>query len=165
MGGPDDADAQIGPMVSRNQWDRIQSYIRLGEEEGATVLAGGEGRPEGLDRGWFVKPTIFTNARNSMRIAREEIFGPVLCVIAYENEGEAVEIANDTTYGLTSYVHSADRERALRIARQIEAGRVIVNDAPAEPLAPFGGLKQSGLGREFGTFGLESFLEPKTILA
>jgi aldehyde dehydrogenase (NAD+) len=165
VGAPSDPAAQIGPMVSARQWERVQSYIRLGREEGATLLAGGEGRPEGLDRGWFVRPTLFTGVTNQMRIAREEIFGPVLCVIPYRDEGHAIEIANDTSYGLASYVFSADLSRAKRVAEQLDTGRVAINGAPHEPLAPFGGFKQSGIGREFGLFGLEAFLEPRAILA
>jgi aldehyde dehydrogenase (NAD+) len=164
VGSPLDPEVRIGPMVSRKQWDRVQSYIRLGIEEGATLLAGGEGRPEGLNRGWFVRPTIFRDVTNQMRIAREEIFGPVLCVIPYRDEAHAIEIANDTSYGLASYVLSSDVERATRVAGQLEAGRVGINGAPHEPLAPFGGFKQSGLGREYGLFGLESFLEPRAVL-
>lgn len=155
----------IGPMVSEKQWERVQSYIRLGQEEGATLLSGGEGRPAHLDRGWFVRPTIFANVTNRMRIAREEIFGPVLCVIPYRDEAEAIAIANDTDYGLAAYVLSSDLERAKRVAGQVDAGRVVINAAPHEPLAPFGGFKQSGIGREFGAFGLEAFLEPRAILA
>ncbi len=165
VGAPADPDVQIGPMVSGRQWDRVQSYIRLGLEEGATLLAGGEGRPDGLNRGWFVRPTIFSNVTNQMRVAREEIFGPVLCVIPYRDESEAIEIANDTSYGLASYVLSSDVARAKRVAHQLDAGRVSINGAPHEPLAPFGGFKQSGIGREFGLFGLESFLEPRAVLA
>ncbi|HEX7853771.1 MAG TPA: aldehyde dehydrogenase family protein [Sphingobium sp.] len=163
-GDPRDRAVQIGPMVSARQWERVQSYIRLGQEEGATLLAGGEGRPEGVERGWFVRPTIFTGVRNDMRIAREEIFGPVLSVIAYRDEDHAVEIANDTDYGLQAYVFGADVERARTVANRIEAGRVVINGAPHEPLAPFGGFKQSGIGREFGVFGLEAFLEPRSVL-
>ena len=165
VGDPRDPTVQIGPMVSQKQWERVQSYIRLGREEGATLFAGGAGRPEGLTRGWFVQPTIFTGVTNQMRIAREEIFGPVLSVIPYSNEAQAIEIANDTNYGLASYVLSSDLGRARRVAEQIDAGRVIINDAPHEPLAPFGGSKQSGIGREFGEFGLEAFLEPRAILS
>jgi aldehyde dehydrogenase (NAD+) len=165
VGPATDPSVQIGPMVSLKQWERVQSYIRLGQEEGATLLTGGEGRPDHLDRGWFVRPTIFTGVTNQMRIAREEIFGPVLCVIPYRDEAEAIAIANDTDYGLASYVQSSDTERARRVAGQLEAGRVAINDAPHEPLAPFGGFKQSGIGREFGPFGLEAFLEPRAIIA
>ena len=163
-GDPNDPASRIGPMVSQRQWDRVQSYIHLGHEEGARVLAGGPGRPEGIARGWFVKPTLFTGVRNDMHIAREEIFGPVLCVIPYRDETHAVEIANDTDYGLQAYVFSSDVERAIRVADQIDAGRVVINGAPHEPLAPFGGFKQSGIGREFGVFGLEAFLEPRAVL-
>jgi aldehyde dehydrogenase (NAD+) len=151
-------------MVSRNQWDRVQSYICIGEEEGARLLAGGPGRPQGLDRGWFVRPTIFADVRNDMRIAREEIFGPVLCIVAFRDDDDAVAIANDSPYGLQGYVFGRDLARARGVAERIEAGRVVVNNTPHEPLAPFGGVKLSGLGREFGVFGLEAFLEPRAVL-
>jgi aldehyde dehydrogenase (NAD+) len=164
VGDPRSPDVQIGPMVSQKQWDRVQSYIRLGREEGATLLAGGEGRPDGIERGWFVRPTIFTNVTNQMRIAREEIFGPVLCVIPYRDEAHAIEIANDTNYGLASYVLSSNVARAKRVAAQLQAGRVAINGAAHEPLAPFGGFKHSGIGREFGVFGLEAFLEPCAVI-
>ncbi|KGD96669.1 aldehyde dehydrogenase family protein [Rhizobium sp. YS-1r] len=164
VGDPADREVRVGPMVSRKQWERVQSYLRLGQEEGAILLTGGEGRPEGLDRGWFVRPTIFSGVRNDMRIAREEIFGPVLSVISYRDEDEAIRIANDTDYGLQAHVFSSDPDRAKRVADQIEAGRVIINGAPHEPLAPFGGFKQSGFGREFGVFGLEAFLEPRAVI-
>ncbi|TXI07058.1 MAG: aldehyde dehydrogenase family protein [Rhizobium sp.] len=165
VGDASDPAVSIGPMVSQKQWDRVQSYIRLGQDEGARLVAGGEGRPEGLDRGWFVRPTIFSGVANDMRIAREEIFGPVLCVIPYRDEAHALEIANDSVYGLQAYVFSSDPARAKRIAERIEAGRVVINGAPHEPLAPFGGFKQSGIGREFGIYGLESFLEPRAVLS
>jgi aldehyde dehydrogenase (NAD+) len=164
VGNAIDRDVSIGPMVSRKQWDRVQAYIRLGLDEGATLLTGGEGRPEGLDRGWFVRPTVFADVDNHMRIAREEIFGPVLCVIPYRDEAEAIAIANDTNYGLQSYVLSADPDHAKRVANELEAGRVVINGAPHDPFAPFGGVKQSGIGREFGAFGLDAFLEPKAVL-
>ncbi|WP_412778268.1 aldehyde dehydrogenase family protein [Thalassospira lucentensis] len=164
VGDSRDRSVRIGPLVSQKQWDRVQSYIRLGQEEGATLLAGGEGRPEGLSRGWFVRPTIFSSVNNKMRIAREEIFGPVLSLIPYRDEEDAIAIANDTDYGLQAQVFSSDMIRARRVAGRIEAGRVILNGAPHEPLAPFGGFKQSGIGREFGVFGLEAFLEPRAIL-
>jgi aldehyde dehydrogenase (NAD+) len=165
VGAATDPEAQIGPMVSQRQWQRVQSYIRLGVDEGAALLTGGEGRPNGLEHGWFVRPTLFTHVTNQMRIAREEIFGPVLCVIPYRDEAEAIVIANDTSYGLQSYVLSSDIDHAKRVAGQLQAGRVVINAAPHEPFAPFGGFKQSGIGREFGAFGLDAFLEPRAVLS
>jgi len=165
VGNPKDEKTNVGPMVNKKQYDRVQSYIRIGQEEGATLLAGGEGKPEGLEEGNFVRATIFTNVRNDMRIAQEEIFGPVLSIIPYKTEEEAIAIANDTTYGLAAYVSSASMERANRVAAQIDAGRVCINKFTHDPQAPFGGFKQSGIGREFGVYGLEAYLEPKTILA
>ncbi len=165
VGAPDDPDVMIGPMVSQKQYDRVQSYIGLGTREGASLLTGGLGRPTGLDRGWFAKPTIFTGVNNQMRIAREEIFGPVLSVIGYRDDDEAVSIANDTSYGLQSYLHGSDASRMQALADRLDSGRVVINGAPHEPLAPFGGFKQSGIGREYGVFGLEAFLEPKAIIA
>ncbi|GLQ45118.1 aldehyde dehydrogenase [Dyella lipolytica] len=163
-GNPRDAKTDVGPMVSQKQWDRVQRYIRLGIDEGARLLAGGEGLPDNVSEGWFVKPTIFSDVRNSMAIAREEIFGPVLSVIAYRDEEDAVAIANDTPYGLQAYVMSRDSARASAIASRIDAGRVLINTLTHEPKAPFGGFKQSGIGREYGSFGLEAFLEPKSVL-
>lgn len=163
-GNPRDPATAIGPMVSQRQWDRVQSYIRQGQEEGARLLAGGEGRPEGTSDGWFVKPTIFTDVRNDMTIAQEEIFGPVLAIIPYQNEEDAIAIANDTDYGLHAYVAGKDEDRARRVADRIVAGRVIINAAPMEMNAPFGGFKQSGIGRENGVFGLEAFLEPRAVM-
>src|ERR1700722_4043036 len=162
-GAPRDADTTIGPMVSQTQYERVQRYIRLGVEAGATVVAGGEGHPDGLG-GYFVKPTVFANVTNDMRIAREEIFGPVLCLLTYENEAEAITIANDTPYGLQAYVISSSSDRAAAVANQIEAGRVVINGAPHDPAVPFGGFKQSGIGREYGVFVLQAYLEPKAIL-
>ena len=164
VGESTDPTVKIGPMVSQKQWDRVQSYIRLGLEEGAELLVGGEGRPAGLERGWFVQPTVFSGVKNDMRIAHEEIFGPVLCVIPYDDEDEAIAIANDTTYGLQAYVESADPAHARRVAERLESGRVVINGAPHEPLAPFGGFKQSGIGREYGRYGLEAHLEARAIL-
>jgi aldehyde dehydrogenase (NAD+) len=163
-GDPRDPETAIGPMVSAKQWERVQNYIRIGIDEGATVLAGGAGRPDGLRAGWFVKPTIFTNATNQMRIAREEIFGPVLTLIAYEDEADAIAIANDTRYGLSAMVLGQDVERCERVARQIDSGRVLINTLAHEPRAPFGGFKHSGLGREMGKWGMSAYLEPKTLL-
>jgi aldehyde dehydrogenase (NAD+) len=162
-GAPRDADTTIGPMVSQTQYERVQRYIRLGVEAGATVVVGGEGHPDALG-GYFVKPTVFANVTNDMTIAREEIFGPVLCMLTYEDEAEAIAIANDTPYGLQAYVISSNPDRASAVANQIEAGRVVINGAPHDPAAPFGGFKQSGIGREFGVFGLQAYLEPKAIL-
>jgi aldehyde dehydrogenase (NAD+) len=161
-GAPRDAHTTIGPMVSQTQYERVQRYIRLGVEAGATLVAGGEGHPDGLG-GYFVKPTVFANVTNDMTIAREEIFGPVLCMLTYEDEAEAIAIANDTPYGLQAYVISSDPDRASAVASQIEAGRVVINGSPPDPAAPFGGFKQSGIGREYGAFGLEAYLEPKAI--
>ena len=164
VGDPRDADTAIGPMVSARQWERVQDYIRIGVQEGARLLAGGEGRPDGLRAGWFVKPTLFTDATNQMRIAREEIFGPVLAIIPYDDEADAVAIANDTRYGLSAVVLGQDLARCERVARQIDAGRVLVNTLAHEPLAPFGGFKYSGLGREMGKWGMNAYLEPKSLL-
>jgi len=161
-GDPRDPATTIGPMVSQAQWERVQGYIRLGVEEGARLLTGGEGRPDGL-AGYFVRPTVFTNVTNDMRIAREEIFGPVLSIIGYRDEDDAVAIANDTSYGLSAYVFGG-QARAEQIAARLESGRVVINGAPHDPAAPFGGMKQSGLGRENGPFGLDAYLEPKAVL-
>ena len=163
VGDPRSAETTIGPMVSEKQYERVQGYIRKGVEEGATLLVGGEGHPEGLG-GYFVRPTVFTGVHNDMTIARDEIFGPVLSILAYRDEEEAIAIANDTTYGLSAYVFSSDAAHAEQVAARLESGRVVINGAPHEPLAPFGGMKQSGLGRENGLFGLEAYLEPKTVL-
>jgi len=164
VGDPRHFGTDIGPMVSQKQWDRVQRYINLGIEEGARLVAGGPGLPDGLAAGWFVRPTLFADVRNDMRIAREEIFGPVLCLISYEDEEDGIAIANDTPYGLQGYVMSTDIERANRVAGRIDAGRVQINTLTHEPKAPFGGFKQSGLGREYGTFGLDAYLEPKSLL-
>jgi aldehyde dehydrogenase (NAD+) len=164
VGLPQNEDTHIGPMVSVKQFERVQNYIKIGLEEGATLLAGGEGKPEGLEDGNFVKATIFTNVNNKMRIAQEEIFGPVLSIIPYKTDEEAIGIANDSPYGLAAYVSSADESRAMRIASQIDAGRVCINGFSHDPLVPFGGFKQSGIGREYGVYGLEVYLEPKSIL-
>lgn len=164
VGLPQNENTNIGPMVSLKQFDRVQNYIKIGLEEGAILLTGGEGKPEGLEDGNFVKATIFTNVNNKMRIAQEEIFGPVLSIIPYKTEEEAIEIANDSPYGLAAYVSSADHDRAVRVASQIDAGRVCINGFSHDPLVPFGGFKQSGIGREYGAYGLEAYLEPKAIL-
>ncbi len=160
---PNDPESRIGPMVSQKQYERVQSYIRKGIDEGATLLAGGEGHPHGLE-GYFVRPTLFGDVRNDMTIAREEIFGPVLSLIAYRDDDDAVAIANDTPYGLAAYVLGGDLTRAHAVAARIDAGRVMVNGLHHEPLAPFGGFKQSGIGREYGVFGLETHLEAKAVI-
>jgi len=164
VGDPADPATTTGPMVSQAQFDRIQNYIRIGLDEGARLLVGGLGRPEGLDHGFFVRPTVFVDVRNDMRIAQEEIFGPVLCVIGYDDEAQAIAIANDTVFGLHAYVYSADLVRAKRVAGRLQAGRVAINGFKHDPLAPFGGYKQSGTGREYGVAGLESFLEIKAVM-
>jgi aldehyde dehydrogenase (NAD+) len=142
----------------------VQSYIRKGIEEGAELLVGGEGRPAGLEAGYFVKPTIFVNVKNDMTIAREEIFGPVLCVITYDSEDEAIQIANDSQYGLHGAVLATDVRRAHRVAAQLRAGRVVINGMTDDPQAPWGGFKYSGIGREYGRYGIEAFVEPRAIL-
>ncbi len=164
IGDPSDPRSAVGPMVTQKQYDRVQSYIRKGLEEGAEVLVGGEGHPHGLEAGYFVKPTVFVNVTNDMTIAREEIFGPVLCVISYENDEDAIRIANETNYGLHAYVSGSDLQRARRVASHLLAGRIAINGMFDDQQAPFGGFKHSGVGREFGTFGIEAFLEPRAIL-
>jgi aldehyde dehydrogenase (NAD+) len=163
-GDPRDPATVIGPMVSEKQWNRVQRYIRIGIDEGARLLTGGEGRPDGLKSGWFVRPTVFTDVHNDMTIAREEIFGPVLSIIAYRDLEEAIAIANDTTYGLQAYVVSADAAKAREVVSRIDAGRVMINAITHDPAVPFGGFKQSGIGREMGTMGLEAYLEPKSVM-
>jgi aldehyde dehydrogenase (NAD+) len=164
VGNPADPDIAVGPMVSQKQYERVQSYIRKGIEEGAEVLVGGEGRPDHLKAGYFVKPTVFVNATNDMTIAREEIFGPVLSVIAYSSDEEAISIANDSRYGLHAAVLGTDTRRARRVASQLRVGRVVINTMMDDPQAPWGGFKYSGVGREYGRYGIEAFLEPKAIL-
>src|SRR5579864_4925322 len=164
VGDPADPKIAVGPMVSQKQYERVESYIRKGIEEGAEVLAGGEGHPEALEAGYFVKPTVFVNVKNDMTIAQEEIFGPVLCVIAYDSEDEAIRIANDSKYALHAAVLGTDLQRARRVASQIRAGRVVINGMMDDAQAPWGGFKYSGVGREYGGYGAEAFLEPKAIL-
>jgi aldehyde dehydrogenase (NAD+) len=164
VGPPSDPKTAVGPMVSQKQYERIQSYIRKGIEEGAEVLVGGEGHPAGFEAGYFVKPTVFVNVKNDMAIAQDEIFGPVLCVIAYDSEDDAIRIANDSKYGLHAAVLGTDLERARRVASQIRAGRVVINGMTDDPDAPWGGFKFSGVGREYGMYGTEAFLETRAIL-
>ena len=157
-------DAQLGPVVSDVQWTKIQGLIEKGVEEGATLICGGPGKPDGLDKGYYVRPTVFGDVDNDMTIAREEIFGPVMSIIGYEDEEQAVEIANDTPYGLAAYVHSADADHARKVAARLRAGQVNINGAELDFMAPFGGYKQSGNGREWGDHAFEEFLETKAIL-
>jgi aldehyde dehydrogenase (NAD+) len=164
VGDPADPRTAVGPMVSQKQYERVQSYIRKGIEEGAEVLVGGEGHPEGLEGGYFVKPTVFVNVKNEMTIAQEEIFGPVLAVIAYDSEDDAIRIANDSKYGLHASVLGSDLQRARRVASQIRAGRVVINGMTDDPHAPWGGFKHSGVGREYGKYGIDAFLETRAIL-
>jgi aldehyde dehydrogenase (NAD+) len=164
VGDPKADGIDLGPVVSELQWNKIQALIKKGIEEGAQVAAGGPGRPEGLAKGYYVRPTVFSGVKNTMTIAQEEIFGPVLSIIAYKDEAEAVKIANDSPFGLAAYVSSGDRERAKSIARQLKAGMVHINNAPADSKAPFGGMKQSGNGREWGEFGIEEYLEVKSVM-
>jgi acyl-CoA reductase-like NAD-dependent aldehyde dehydrogenase len=163
LGDPLDPATTLGPLVSDTQRERVRSYISTGIAEGAKLIVGGPEAPEGLDRGYYVRPTAFSEVTPEMRIAQEEIFGPVLVIQPYEDEADAIRIANDTIYGLAGGVFSADEDRALSVARRIKAGQVEVNGGPWNAYAPFGGYKQSGNGREFGTTGLEEFLEMKAI--
>ena len=155
-------DVRMGPVSSRVQFDKIQRLIQKGIDEGATLVTGGTGRPDGLDTGYFVKPTVFARVRNDMTIAREEIFGPVLTIIGYDSVEHAIAIANDTEYGLAAYVHGADLDAARAIARRIRAGQVSINNG-FDFTAPFGGYKKSGNGREWGEYGFNECLETKAI--
>ena len=162
-GNPFAKGSRLGPLVSAAQRDRVRGFIQTGIDEGATLVAGGTAAPEGLEQGYFVQPTVFSNVTREMTIAREEIFGPVLSIMPYDSEEEAIEIANDTVYGLAGGVWSGDADHAKSVARKIRAGQVEVNGGAFNVMAPFGGYKQSGLGREAGTFGLEEFLEVKSL--
>ena len=153
----------IGPVVSEIQFNKIQTLIQKGIDEGAKLVAGGTGKPDGLDKGYFVKPTVFADVNNDMEVARTEIFGPVLSVIPFETEEDAIKIANDTTYGLTNYIQTQDSEKVQRVARKLRSGMVDVNGAGIAVDAPFGGFKHSGIGREAGEHGLEEFLEVKAV--
>ncbi|MDH4439022.1 MAG: aldehyde dehydrogenase family protein [Rhizobium sp.] len=163
VGNPEEAGDHIGPLVSDIQHGRVQALIEAGIADGARLLVGGPGKPHGFETGYFVKPTIFADVDNTMRIAREEVFGPVLAILPFDTEEEAIEIANDTNYGLAAYVQSGDLDRAERVATRLRAGMVHINGAPHRYGSPFGGYKQSGIGREGGKFGLDDFLEIKTI--
>ncbi len=164
IGNPEDESTQMGPLSSRAQFEKVQRMIEEGMAEGAELVTGGTGRPAGLDQGFFVKPTVFSHVTNEMTIAREEIFGPVLVLIGYDDEDDAVRIANDTPYGLAAYVSAGDLAEAERVGRRLRAGNVHLNGAGVDPGAPFGGYKQSGNGREFSKWGMEEFLETKALL-
>jgi acyl-CoA reductase-like NAD-dependent aldehyde dehydrogenase len=163
VGDPFDPATQMGPLVSASQREQVRGYIELGMDEGATIICGGVDAPHGLDRGFFVRPTVFSAVDPDMRNAQEEIFGPVLCLLPYDTEEDAIAIANNSRFGLAGAVWSADDQRAQRVARKMRTGRVVVNGGAFNPVAPFGGYRQSGVGREFGRYGLEEYLEVKTL--
>jgi aldehyde dehydrogenase (NAD+) len=164
VGPVGDAGTNLGPVVSEAQFNKVQRLIQVGIDEGAELVTGGPGRPEHLNRGYFIRPTIFAGVRNDMEIAREEIFGPVLCILPYADEAEAIELANDTVYGLAAYVQSGDLAHARRVAAEMRAGNVHVNYPAGDTAAPFGGFKQSGNGREYGKWALDEFLEVKAVI-
>jgi aldehyde dehydrogenase (NAD+) len=164
VGDPQDPGSQMGPLVSKAQYDKVQGLIEKGIEEGATLVCGGPGRPQGFNRGYFVRPTVFADVTTDMTIAKEEIFGPVLSVMNYETEAEAIKIANNTSYGLAGYVQAGDIDHARKVANKIRAGRIYLNGAPSNSHVPFGGYKHSGNGREHGVFGFEEYLEVKAVL-
>jgi aldehyde dehydrogenase (NAD+) len=164
VGDPRSDETLMGPVVSELQFKKIQRLISLGIEEGATLVAGGLGRPEGLDSGYYVQPTIFGDVTPKMTIAREEIFGPVLVIMGFDSEAQAIEIANDTVYGLAAYVQSSDMMHARSVARQLRAGQVSINYPEWDTYAPFGGYKQSGNGREYADWGIHEFLEVKALI-
>ena len=164
VGAPTEEGNHIGPVVNEVQWNKIQGLIEKGISEGARLVAGGPGRPEGFNKGFYVRPTVFADVNNEMTIAREEIFGPVLSIIPFDTEEEAVEIANDTDYGLTNYIQTTDGTRGNRVARQLRSGMVEMNGNSRGAGAPFGGMKQSGQGREIGRYGFEEFREVKSLV-
>jgi aldehyde dehydrogenase (NAD+) len=163
LGDPMDESSKLGPLISDTQRGRVRNYIKKGIEEGANLVTGGPDAPEGLEKGYFVRPTVFSDVRNDMTIAQEEIFGPVLCIIPYEDEEDAVRIANDSIYGLGGGVWSGDPDHAKAVAKRIRTGQIDINGGQYNPLAPFGGYKQSGTGRELGKYGLEEFLQIKSL--
>tara|TARA_Y100000746_G_C15117226_1_gene291059 strand:- start:5 stop:559 length:555 start_codon:yes stop_codon:yes gene_type:complete len=163
VGDPKKEGEHIGPVISETQYNKIQTLIQKGIDEGAKLVAGGTGKPDGLNKGYFVKPTVFADVNNNMEVARTEIFGPVLSVIPFETEEDAIKIANDTTYGLTNYIQSQDSEKIQRVARKLRSGMVVVNTASLAVDAPFGGFKHSGIGREGGKEGLLEFMEVKAV--
>ena len=164
VGDPSEKATRVGPVVSQVQFDRIQRMIEIGIDEGAALVAGGPGRPEGLETGYYVRPTVFAGVDNSMKVAREEIFGPVLSILPYRDEEEAIRIANDSPYGLSARVQSSDLARGRGVAARLRAGQVHLNQAPYDFGVPFGGFRQSGNGREWGSFGLEEYLEIQAVL-
>jgi aldehyde dehydrogenase (NAD+) len=164
VGDPQAKNTTTGPIANARQFQRVQALIATGIEEGARLVAGGLGRPEGLEQGYYVKPTVFSGVHNNMTIAREEIFGPVLVIIPYDTEEQAIAIANDTVYGLSGYVYGGTLEHARDVARQLRTGMVHLNGASIDPSAPFGGYKQSGVGREWGSAGIDEFVETKAIM-
>ncbi|HQS14906.1 aldehyde dehydrogenase family protein [Reyranella sp.] len=164
VGNPQDPTTRLGPVVNESQFNKIQGLIQKGIEEGAELVTGGPGRPENLNRGYYVRPTVFAGVTNDMTIAREEIFGPVICILPYKDEEEVIRLANDTIYGLAAYVQGTDLEHARKVAAQMRAGNVHVNYPMGDTAAPFGGYKQSGNGREYGKWGLEEFLETKAVI-
>jgi aldehyde dehydrogenase (NAD+) len=163
VGDPRGEGVEVGPLVSELQWNKVQALIQKGIDEGATLAAGGVGRPDGLAKGYYAKPTVFANVSNDMTIATEEIFGPVISIIPYEDDDDAIRIANDTPYGLASYLSSSNMERARKVASRLRTGMVHINNASIDAGAPFGGYKQSGNGREWGAHGIDEFLEVKSI--
>jgi aldehyde dehydrogenase (NAD+) len=164
VGAPTDASTTVGPVVNKSQFERIQGYIESGISQGARPVVGGLGLPEGVEKGYYVRPTVFVDVTPEMKIASEEIFGPVLSVLCYDSIDEAIEIANGTVYGLGGYVFARDPKQGYEVASRIKAGRVYLNGAPANASAPMGGYKQSGNGREMGVFGLEEYLETKALI-
>ena len=164
VGDPRDPATFMGPVAGRKQFETVRRYIQIGIDEGARLVAGGLERPDGLDKGFFVRPTVFADVTPDMRIFQEEIFGPVLCITPFRDEAHAIELANATVYGLSGYVQSADVERARRVAGRMRTGMVHLNGAPTDGAAPFGGYRQSGNGREWGRFGLEDYLEVKAVM-
>ena len=164
VGDPRDPETFLGPVAGKNQYETVRALVQSGLAEGARLVAGGPERPAGLERGYYIKPTVFADVTNTMRIAQEEIFGPVLSIIPFADEEEAIAIANDSAFGLSGYVSSGDTERARRVARALRTGMVHLNGASTDLTAPFGGYKQSGNGREWGRWGLEDFLEVKAVM-
>ena len=162
--GDPNGNAKMGPVVSEVQWNKIQTLIKKGIDEGATLVTGGVGRPEGLDKGYYVKPTVFANVTNDMSIAKEEIFGPVVSILGYDTVDQAVEVGNDTEYGLAAYISGTDQAKIREVASRLRAGQVNINGAAGDMMAPFGGYKMSGNGREWGDHGFAEFLETKAVL-